>query len=1036
MTLHRRLLLSAVLLAVGISPAMTPRARATVAVSNYFASHMVVQRGSPITVYGTGAAGEVVVATFNGGTASATTNSAGNWTLSLPAQAAGGPYTLNLTGPTNAIALTDVLVGDLWLCSGQSNMAFIMQPYSPYTFGVLNYQSEIAAASYSNLRFFNTTTKYPATEAAQVYGAWTVCAPSAAGNYYGIAYYFARKVYAQTGVPIGMVQSALGSTSINSWIDKPTLNGLGTTTTGTGEFDPGNCFDGMIAPLTTIPMKGFLWCQGEADTYFASSYATRMRALIGDWRGRWNNQNMPFYYVQLANYDPTQSYDVANKVATPGGSYNASWAKLRLAQSAALDTALTGMATAADVGDPTWIHPQDKKTVGERLAAVALAGTYGQNVVSTGPTYAGEQAGGSSLVVSYNAASLGSGLVVKSGASLTGFEVAGPDGVFYPASAAINGSTVVLSCPSVPSPQDARYAWGNNPTLTLYNVEGFPALPFLTTAVPADSNGYPVQDPTTAHQDGSEGHWQFNGNNFDASGNVHALTLVGSPTYSTDAKEGTNSVVLDGATQYGDAGTYDAGSRFTIAAWVKVATGRSSIQTILSNSNGGTATGFRLYVNTYQTSDGRFVLETCNGSALAKATSVSAAATPGTWQYVVVSADKVAGTARVYVDGVDRTEAGTIRTDFATSGDVNVGRMDSSGYLLGGQLDDVQILPGAFTTAQVKDLMVSGLTARWSFELNGGDRTGHNNFLTAVGGATYAPGPVPVGSYAAALNGAGQRYSAGAQNLGSAYTVTLWAKIPTGATGNQTLAANAAGGSASGFQFYANVNSGQLGFATGTGSAAASKLSAGGVFAPDQWNHVAVTVDNTAGVATLYYGGSAVTTSGSLLTGAQTTGTLILGALTDGSAALTGNLDDVRVYNRALTAQEIAILAAAPGNLPPTASAITAAVDEGSNVTVDALAGASDPDGGPSSLRLLHVGTPTNGTASLVGGKVLYTPAAGFIGSDAFTYTVTDGLANAAATVSVTVQPSFSGFQSAYFNAQQLADPTISGPLAPRATMG
>jgi sialate O-acetylesterase len=291
--------------ALALVLSFVPRAPATIDVSNYFASHMVLQRGGPITVYGTGASGEIVTATLNGGSISAATNSSGTWLLSLPAQTAGGPYSLVLAGPSNTVTLTDMLIGDLWLASGQSNMSFLMRPYSPYTFGVLNYQSEIAAANYPNLRVFTTTTKYPDIEATRVYGSWTVCSPSTAGNYSAIAYYFGRKLQTQLGVPIGMVVSALGSTSINSWIDKVTLANLGTATTGTGEFDPGNCFNGMIAPLTSIPMKGFIWAQGEADTTWASGYAARTRALINDWRSRWKNPNMPFYDVQLANYDPT-----------------------------------------------------------------------------------------------------------------------------------------------------------------------------------------------------------------------------------------------------------------------------------------------------------------------------------------------------------------------------------------------------------------------------------------------------------------------------------------------------------------------------------------------------------------------------------------------------------------------------------------------------------------------------------------------------------------------------------------------------------
>jgi hypothetical protein len=613
-------------------------------------------------------------------------------------------------------------------------------------------------------------------------------------------------------------------------------------------------------------------------------------------------------------------------VRTPGGSYNASWAKLRLAQSAALDLPLTGLATAADVGDPTWIHPRDKKTVGERLAAVALAGIYGQSVVSTGPTYAAKQTSGDTMTISYVASSLGSGLVVKKGSILSGFELAGSDGVFYPAVASISGGNVMLTCSSAPAPQDARYGWGNNPTLTLYNVEGFPALPFLTTATPADSNGYPLQDPTTAHQDGSEGHWQFNGNNFDGSGNTHALALSGSPTYSTiDVKEGSGSLVLNGSSQYGDAGTYDVGSRFTISGWVKVSTGRTSIQTVLSNSASGLANGFRFYANSYQTSDGRFLFETGNGSAITKATSTASAVMPGTWQFVVVAVNRTAGTARFYVDGVDRTENAATRLDYATSGDVQVGRMGSSGCYFGGSLDDLRISPGTLTTTQIRVLMISGLTAEWSFELNGGDTASHNYFLTAPKGATYAPAPAPVGSYSALLNGAGQYFTPGAMNLGSAYTISLWVKIPFGTAGTQTLVANSAGGTASGFQLFvsrAGPSAGEIVFATGNGRASAALSSALGVFAPDQWNHVAVTVDNTAGAATLYCGGTALSSTGSILTGAQTSGALLLGALSDGSASLNANLDDVRIYSRALTAQEVATLAADHGDDCPAASAV------------------------------------------------------------------------------------------------------------------
>lgn len=471
-------------------------ARGDVTLPYILCDHMVVQRDLPVHIWGKAAPGEGVSVAFRGASRSTTADGLGLWSIYLPPGEAGGPFEVSVKG-RNAIVLKDVLVGDVWLASGQSNMEW------PVAWAA-NAQAEIAAAKHPKIRLvraMHRVSEYPLDNF--VGQLWAECSPGTVANFSAAAYYFGRRLQEDLGVPIGLIQSAWGGTPLDAWTSLDAISAdaslmpviaewarlmhgygedllryqkdLAAWKTGGrkhpepelrtgpgGPFTPAGLYNAMIVPLTNYPIRGVIWYQGEENTApeRAPVYGRLFRTMIRDWRRAWKQGDFPFLFVQLAAYR-----------AAP----DSEWPELREAQRHALALANTAMAVTIDIGDPGSIHPKNKQEVGRRLARAARALSYGEKIEYAGPLY--RQATGEKGALRLWFDHAGGGLKMK-GDRLKGFEIAGGDHKFVPAEARIEGSTVVVGNKAVPSPIYVRYGWADYPDCNLFNVEGLPASPF------------------------------------------------------------------------------------------------------------------------------------------------------------------------------------------------------------------------------------------------------------------------------------------------------------------------------------------------------------------------------------------------------------------------------------------------------------------------------------------------------------------------------------------------------------------------------
>ena len=478
------------LLLLLLSCLVSPAARATVRLPALVGSHMVLQRDQPLRLWGWAGPGEAVRLTFRGHSyAASAPDAGGRWQAALPASPAGGPYTLTVAGQ-NTIVLDDVLVGDVWLAAGQSNMQFKVKDRNPRGYQpVRNADQEIANAGYPAIRLFTVAQVAAARPAAEVAGSgWQVCSSATVADFSAVAYFFGREIHQRYHVPVGLVVSSWGGTPAEAWVSAEGLRAFPEFGPPIAQFAqpdssrrdeqlrPTALYNGMVAPLRPVALKGIIWYQGETNVGRAGQYRTLFPALIADWRAQWGAP-LPFLFVQLANFEAAQ----------PAPTESA-WAELREAQAGALVLPGTGMATAIDVGEADDIHPHDKQAVGHRLALAARRVAYGdKHVVAGGPTYADMTVAGATVRLTFTCA--GSGLAAKNGQPLQGFALAGPDRVFHWATARLAGDDVLVGSPMVPTPVAVRYDWADNPAGNLTNQEGLPAVPFRTDAWPGLSAG-------------------------------------------------------------------------------------------------------------------------------------------------------------------------------------------------------------------------------------------------------------------------------------------------------------------------------------------------------------------------------------------------------------------------------------------------------------------------------------------------------------------------------------------------------------------
>lgn len=465
---------SAALAAVLIACCFSTAAIAELKLPSVFSDHMVLQRDKPLPVWGWDDPGTQVTVTLDGQSARAKADAQGRWQVTLPAHAAGGPFTLTVKG-SGKKSFQDVLVGEVWICSGQSNMEW---PVSR----ALNAQQEIASADFPRIRHIKIPHTPAATPQSDVKSSgWQVCSPTTVAGFTAVGYFYGRNLLQQLDCPIGLIGSNWGGTRIEPWTPPvgfqsvPALKEIADNLSqypsrkankAINHQSPLALYNGMIHPLIPYAVRGAIWYQGESNNGEGMLYYEKMKALIFGWRKVWNEPELPFYYVQLAPF----RYGRRDPLLLPG---------IWEAQLKTLSVPHTGMAVTVDIGNVKDIHPRNKQEVGRRLALWALAKTYGKPIaVYSGPLYRGMKVEGNAIRISFD--HTGSGLVSRDGKPLSWFTIAGDDKRFVEAKAIIDGDTVVVSSPEVSKPVAVRFGWHDTAEPNLSNKEGLPASPFRT----------------------------------------------------------------------------------------------------------------------------------------------------------------------------------------------------------------------------------------------------------------------------------------------------------------------------------------------------------------------------------------------------------------------------------------------------------------------------------------------------------------------------------------------------------------------------
>jgi sialate O-acetylesterase len=508
------------LLTVGMAVDFTLQAE--VRLPKVFGSHMVLQQDKPIVVWGWAEPNEAVTVEIAGQSQKAQANDRGEWKAVVSALKAGGPYTVTVSG-SSKVQFEDVMVGEVWLCSGQSNMEMGIA-------AARDAKDEVAAADYPGIRLLKVTKRWSPEPQSDIDGNWKVCSPKtvAEGGWNGfsaVAYYFGRELHKKLGVAVGLIDSSWGGTRIESWTPPegfaavPALkkeyellqlgdpraathqqrleqllnetekwlaaarqallarSNVPTMPTYPGKLLPPHelqqrtaLYNGMIHPLQTFGLRGAIWYQGESNANEGMLYTERMKALIGGWREVWAEGDFPFYFVQIAPFTYGQKPEVIGEF----------WE----AQTAAQGVPNSGMVVINDIGDLKDIHPVNKQDVGRRLALWALANTYGQkDVVYSGPTFKAMNIEGDKLRITFD--HIGGGLASRDGQPLNWFEIIdAEEGGFVKADAKIEGASILLSAPDVKHPIAMRFAWSMLAEPNLMNREGLPAGAFRAGTVP------------------------------------------------------------------------------------------------------------------------------------------------------------------------------------------------------------------------------------------------------------------------------------------------------------------------------------------------------------------------------------------------------------------------------------------------------------------------------------------------------------------------------------------------------------------------
>jgi sialate O-acetylesterase len=481
------------------------QSHAELALAAPFRDGAVLQHGKPLPVWGTARAGEQVTIKFSGQSKSAYAGRDGQWKVQLdPLPVSADPSTLTAIGE-NTVLVNDVLVGEVWLCSGQSNMNFPLG-------GAQDAEREIGEANHPLIRYFDVRSSISPEPLESAEGQWKTCSPETAGQFTAVGYFFARELHRQLGAPVGIIKATLGGSPIEAWMSAEALDSTPASSTARREWDrtsagyrkrfaeyqqqlaawrsraaqakaagqpfteatpllayeesdrsmPAGLYNGFIHPLEPLRLAGFLWYQGESNVERAADYRILFPKMIRQWRHGFQQPELPFLFVQLPNFNDA------------GDATSQKWAWLREAQAAARVLPNVGMAVTIDVGDPADLHPRNKAEVGRRLALTALRQIYKRDVEDCGPVLRDVQREGSSLQLRMDHAK---GLQFK-GSSMGTFTIAGPDRRFVPAEARIDGQVIHVAALAVEEPIAVRFAWENNPSAALINSAGLPAAPF------------------------------------------------------------------------------------------------------------------------------------------------------------------------------------------------------------------------------------------------------------------------------------------------------------------------------------------------------------------------------------------------------------------------------------------------------------------------------------------------------------------------------------------------------------------------------
>jgi sialate O-acetylesterase len=465
--------------------------------SPLYTNHMVMQREKPVRIFGTANTGEQIKVEFAGNESIVHSGPDGSWSAEFEPMGAGGPYELSISADTT-ITISDILMGEVWLCSGQSNMAFLLKREK-------HFETEIPKAGLPEIRLFNfNTVAWPGggqftmeqmkkTNRGEYFnlGPWQKCTPETAAEFSAISYYFGRELKENLGVPVGLIHNAVGGSNTESWISRKALEfhpefvdmledwlhndqvqdwcrerasdnlKNADNPNQLHPFAPSYLYGTGIRPLEKYPFRGVIWYQGESNAERIRQHEKLFPTMVSDWRRFFRNEEMPFYYVQLSSLN------------------RETWPEFRDSQRRLMsEIPNTGMVVCSDIGDPTDVHPKNKKDIGYRLSLWALAKVYGRDLVYSGPLYRSKEIRRNKITLYFD--HTGSGLSASGNNDVRSFELAGKDDVYMPAKVKIRKHSVVLRGKGLQGPRNARYGWKPYTDANLINSEGLPASTFST----------------------------------------------------------------------------------------------------------------------------------------------------------------------------------------------------------------------------------------------------------------------------------------------------------------------------------------------------------------------------------------------------------------------------------------------------------------------------------------------------------------------------------------------------------------------------